>query len=104
MKLCPASIITNEVPTEVWPGDSVFVDYTLPDARRWWGDLHRAYLDQGVAGSPAFPPGRHGCCRPGRRGVPVVAGIDLADAQPSVDVEDALNDRRQAGRCSVPGA
>ena len=34
----------------VWPGDSVFVDYTLPDARRWWGDLHRAYLDNGIAG------------------------------------------------------
>ncbi len=34
----------------VWPGDSVFVDYTLPDARRWWGDLHRAYTDHGVAG------------------------------------------------------
>ena len=35
---------------KVWPGDSVFVDYTLPDARRWWGDLHRAYTDNGVAG------------------------------------------------------
>jgi len=34
----------------VWPGESVFVDYTLPDARRWWGDLHRAYLDNGIAG------------------------------------------------------
>ncbi len=34
----------------VWPGDSVFVDYSLPEARRWWGDLHRAYLDNGVAG------------------------------------------------------
>jgi len=34
----------------VWPGDSVFVDYTLPEARRWWGDLHAAYLDNGVAG------------------------------------------------------
>ena len=34
----------------VWPGDSVFVDYTLPAARRWWGDLHRAYTDNGVAG------------------------------------------------------
>ncbi len=34
----------------VWPGDSVFVDYSLSDARRWWGDLHRAYLDNGVAG------------------------------------------------------
>jgi len=34
----------------VWPGESVFVDYTNSDARRWWGDLHRAYTDQGVAG------------------------------------------------------
>jgi len=34
----------------VWPGDSVFVDFTLPDARRWWGDLHRAYTNSGVAG------------------------------------------------------
>jgi alpha-glucosidase len=34
----------------VWPGDSVFVDYTVPEARRWWGDLHRAYMDNGVAG------------------------------------------------------
>jgi len=35
---------------KVWPGDSVFVDYTLQDARTWWGGLHRAYLDNGVAG------------------------------------------------------
>ncbi|MFN2530935.1 MAG: glycoside hydrolase family 31 protein [Pyrinomonadaceae bacterium] len=34
----------------VWPGDSVFVDYTLPDARTWWGDLHRAYTENGFAG------------------------------------------------------
>jgi len=34
----------------VWPGDSVFVDFTLPDARRWWGDLHRAYVENGIAG------------------------------------------------------
>lgn len=34
----------------VWPGESAFVDYTLPDARRWWGDLHRAYIANGVAG------------------------------------------------------
>jgi len=34
----------------VWPGESVFVDYTLPAAREWWGALHRAYLDNGVAG------------------------------------------------------
>jgi len=35
---------------KVWPGESVFVDFSLPEARRWWGDLHRAYLDYGVAG------------------------------------------------------
>lgn len=35
---------------KVWPGESVFVDFTLRDARRWWGDLHRAYLDNGVEG------------------------------------------------------
>ena len=35
---------------KVWPGESVFVDYTLPDARNWWGNLHRFYMDHGVAG------------------------------------------------------
>ena len=35
---------------KVWPGESVFVDYTLPAAREWWGALHRAYTDNGVAG------------------------------------------------------
>ena len=35
---------------KVWPGDSVFVDYTNDAAARWWGDLHRALTDQGVAG------------------------------------------------------
>jgi len=35
---------------EVWPGPAVFVDFTRDDARRWWGDLHRALLDRGVAG------------------------------------------------------
>jgi alpha-glucosidase len=34
----------------VWPGDSVFVDYTIPEARAWWGNLHRGYLDNGVSG------------------------------------------------------
>jgi alpha-glucosidase len=34
----------------VWPGDSAFVDYTIPEAREWWGSLHRAYLENGVAG------------------------------------------------------
>ncbi len=35
---------------EVWPGKSVFVDYTKEAARRWWGGHHRAYTDAGVAG------------------------------------------------------
>ncbi len=35
---------------EVWPGKAVFVDFTRADARRWWGGLHRALLEQGVAG------------------------------------------------------
>ncbi|MGA3028705.1 MAG: TIM-barrel domain-containing protein [Bryobacteraceae bacterium] len=34
----------------VWPGKSVFVDYSMDAAARWWGGLFRAYLDQGVAG------------------------------------------------------
>jgi alpha-glucosidase len=35
---------------KVWPGDSAFVDFTLSQAREWWGSLHRAYTDNGVAG------------------------------------------------------
>jgi len=36
---------------EVWPGQSVFVDYTKEAARRWWGDLqHAALTARGVAG------------------------------------------------------
>ena len=34
----------------VWPGKAVYTDYTVEAAARWWGDLHRAYLDHGVAG------------------------------------------------------
>ena len=35
---------------KVWPGDAVYTDYTMEAAARWWGDLHRAYTDHGVAG------------------------------------------------------
>ena len=35
---------------KVWPGDSVFVDYTLSDAAKWWGSLHSSLLDAGVSG------------------------------------------------------
>ena len=38
----------------VWPGDAVFPDFTHPDVRRWWGNLHRALLDVDV--SPASGP------------------------------------------------
>src|SRR5689334_4903998 len=34
----------------VWPGKAVFTDFTRDDVRRWWGDLFRAYTDNGVAG------------------------------------------------------
>ena len=34
----------------VWPGDSVIPDFTLDSSRRWWGDLHRAYTENGVGG------------------------------------------------------
>jgi len=35
---------------KVWPGQSVFIDYTLADAAKWWGDCHSKLLDAGVAG------------------------------------------------------
>lgn len=35
---------------KVWPGEAAFVDFTLPAAREWWGGLHRAYTENGVAG------------------------------------------------------
>ncbi|HEX9038391.1 MAG TPA: TIM-barrel domain-containing protein [Ktedonobacterales bacterium] len=34
----------------VWPGQSVFADFTRADVRAWWGDRHAALLDAGVAG------------------------------------------------------
>ncbi|HZH44077.1 MAG TPA: glycoside hydrolase family 31 protein [Lysobacter sp.] len=34
----------------VWPGDSVFPDFTLGRVRRWWGGLYRDFVRAGVAG------------------------------------------------------
>jgi alpha-glucosidase len=34
----------------VWPGGTKFPDFTRPEVREWWGDLHRLYLDIGVDG------------------------------------------------------
>jgi alpha-glucosidase len=34
----------------VWPGICVFPDFTNPETRAWWGDLHKPLLDAGVDG------------------------------------------------------
>ncbi len=35
---------------KVWPGLSVFPEFTLSRTRRWWGDLYAGFVEQGVAG------------------------------------------------------
>ena len=35
---------------EVWPGKSVFPDFTRDDTRRWWGEQYRGLIDAGVTG------------------------------------------------------
>lgn len=34
----------------VWPGPSVFPDFTRKAARDWWGGLYSGFLDMGIAG------------------------------------------------------
>jgi alpha-glucosidase len=34
----------------VWPGDSVFPDFTLTRARDWWGTLYKDFVGMGVRG------------------------------------------------------
>lgn len=34
----------------VWPGWSAFPDFTDPEVRRWWGELHRTFTEMGIAG------------------------------------------------------
>jgi alpha-glucosidase len=34
----------------VWPGPSVFPDFTRKQTREWWGSLYRTFLDEGIAG------------------------------------------------------
>jgi alpha-glucosidase len=34
----------------VWPGDSVFGDFTMARAREWWGGLYKNFADMGVSG------------------------------------------------------
>ena len=35
---------------EVWPGASVFPDFTRAATRDWWGGLYRGFVDAGIAG------------------------------------------------------
>src|SRR5487761_700001 len=34
----------------VWPGASVFADFSREDVRAWWGERHRELLDAGLSG------------------------------------------------------
>jgi len=34
----------------VWPGDSVFPDFTLTRVRDWWGTLYKDFVGMGIAG------------------------------------------------------
>jgi alpha-glucosidase len=34
----------------VWPGPSVFPDFTRADTRAWWGGLYRDFIDDGFSG------------------------------------------------------
>lgn len=35
---------------EVWPGPSVFPDFTQKTSRQWWGTLYKQFLSEGVSG------------------------------------------------------
>ncbi|RIX51041.1 DUF5110 domain-containing protein [Paenibacillus nanensis] len=35
----------------VWPGQSVFPDFTEDRVAEWWGDLHRFYTEMGIEGA-----------------------------------------------------
>jgi alpha-glucosidase len=35
---------------EVWPGPSVFPDFTWAPARKWWGSLYAEFVGMGIAG------------------------------------------------------
>jgi len=35
---------------QVWPGRTVFPDFTLEEARRWWGRLNAEHVQAGIAG------------------------------------------------------
>ncbi|QAY68008.1 TIM-barrel domain-containing protein [Paenibacillus protaetiae] len=35
---------------KVWPGESVFPDFSDPKAAEWWGSLHAFYTEMGISG------------------------------------------------------
>ncbi len=35
---------------KVWPGDSVFPDFTLAKIREWWGTLYKEFVNMGIRG------------------------------------------------------
>ncbi|RYJ44985.1 TIM-barrel domain-containing protein [Flavobacterium beibuense] len=35
---------------KVWPGDCTFPDFTMPQARLWWADIYKDFLDTGIDG------------------------------------------------------
>lgn len=35
---------------QVWPGDTLFPDFTKPEARQWWGALNAEHVRSGLAG------------------------------------------------------
>lgn len=40
----------EELVGEVWPNPAVWPDFVRPEVQQWWGELHRFYLERGIAG------------------------------------------------------
>ena len=38
----------NDYVGKVWPGGTKFPDFSRPDVRAWWGQLHKRYYDMGI--------------------------------------------------------
>lgn len=34
----------------VWPGECVFPDFTMPETRKWWGTLYNDFMETGIDG------------------------------------------------------